>query len=421
MKRILLYLVLSLGATSGLSAQIGLDQLQENARQNYPQVKQFDLIRQSADYNLSNASKAYLPQVGLSGRATYQSDAINITLPVGGGATKTISQSKDQYQVVAEVNQTLWDGGVVSARKQAVRSNAEVERQKVEVDLYALRDRVNQLFFGLLLLHDQEVQAEILEKELQTNLVKIEVCEKNGVANAADVDALRVEILNVRQRQTELKAADKAYRAMLSAMTGTKIDESTDLIMPTLVRPETDKSLNRPELNLFDAQLKLLDTQTSLEQTAIMPKFGLFLQGGYGRPGLNMLSDGFSPYYIGGLRFSWNIGSFYTRKNNLGNIQTNKDMVQVARETFVFNNALKMGQQSVEIEKMQELLRTDDQIIQLRGNIKNACSAKVDNGVSTVTDLLREINAESLAKQQKALHEVQLLLQIQNLKYSTNN
>jgi outer membrane protein TolC len=421
MKRILLYLVLSLGATSGLSAQIGLDQLQENARQNYPQVKQFDLIRQSADYNLSNASKAYLPQVGLSGRATYQSDAINITLPVGGGATKTISQSKDQYQVVAEVNQTLWDGGVVSARKQAVRSNAEVERQKVEVDLYALRDRVNQLFFGLLLLHDQEVQAEILEKELQTNLVKIEACEKNGVANAADVDALRVEILNVRQRQTELKAADKAYRAMLSAMTGTKIDESTDLIMPTLVRPETDKSLNRPELNLFDAQLKLLDTQTSLEQTAIMPKFGLFLQGGYGRPGLNMLSDGFSPYYIGGLRFSWNIGSFYTRKNNLGNIQTNKDMVQVARETFVFNNALKMGQQSVEIEKMQELLRTDDQIIQLRGNIKNACSAKVDNGVSTVTDLLREINAESLAKQQKALHEVQLLLQIQNLKYSTNN
>jgi len=420
MKRTLLFLILTTGLAQFLSAQLNLDALQEKARQNYPQIKQFDLIAKSTAYNLSNASSAYLPQVSLSGRATLQSDALNLTLNLPGGAM-SIKQDKDQYQAVAEVNQVLWDGGVIKARKQSITNNAELEKQKLEVDLYTLRDRVNQLFFGILMLQEQQIQAEILRQELQTNLEKIKACLKNGVANQSDVDALSVELLNVGQRQIELKSAETSYRDMLSALTGVKIDVNALLVKPLNAIPDENLSLKRPELGLFDAQLHLLDNQIQLEQTAIMPKFGLFLQGGYGRPGLNMLATGFSPFYIGGIRFSWNISSFYTRKNNLDNIQLNKDMVHVAQETFLFNNNLKINQQNTEIEKMRSLLRTDDDILQLRTNIKNACSAKVDNGVSTVTDLLREINAESIARQQKALHELQLSLQIQNLKYSTNN
>ena len=416
MKRNLLILFLTAGLFQAATAQFTMDALQEKARQNYPQIRQYDLISKSAEFNLSNASKANLPQVSLSGRATYQSDAINISQgPI------SIHQSKDQYQVVAEVNQVLWDGGVISARKKSIQTNAELEKQKLEVDLYALRDRVNQLFFGMLLLHEQQVQADILQTELQTNLEKIKACMKNGVANQSDVDALSVELLNVNQRQIELKAAEASYREMLSALTGEKMDVHTVFIKPLNAIPGEVQTIKRPELGFFDAQLHVLDNQTQLEQTAIMPKFGLFLQGGYGRPGLNMLATGFAPFYIGGIRFSWNINSFYTRKNNLDNILLNKEMVNVAKETFLFNNNLKINQQNTEIDKMRDLLRTDDDILQLRTNIKKACSAKVDNGVSTVTDLLREINAESLARQQKALHEIQLLLQIQNLKYSSNN
>ncbi len=420
MKRTFLLLMLTVGLGQVLSAQYTIDALQEKARQNYPQIKQFDLIQKSAEYNLSNASSANLPQVSLSGRATLQSDAINLTLNLPGGAM-SINQDKDQYQVVAEVNQVLWDGGVIAARKQSIKSNAELERQKLEVDLYTLRDRVNQLFFGMLMLHEQQVQTDILKQELQTNLEKIKAYLKNGVANQSDVDALSVELLNLDQRRTELKSAETSYRNMLAALTGEKLDPNTVLVKPLNAIPGDVQFIKRPELGLFDAQLHLLDNQTQLEQTAIMPKFGLFLQGGYGRPGLNMLATGFAPFYIGGVRFSWNISSFYTRKNNLGSIQLNKEMVNVSKETFLFNNNLKINQQNTEIDKMRELLRTDDDILQLRTNIKKACSAKVDNGVSTVTDLLREINAESIARQQKALHEIQLLLQIQNLKYSTNN
>jgi outer membrane protein TolC len=420
MKRTLLFLLLTVGLPPCLSAQFTIDALQEQARLNYPQIKQFDLISKSAEYNLSNTSSANLPQISLSGRATYQSDAINLTLNLPSGAM-SIKQDKDQYQAVAEVNQVLWDGGVIAARKQSIKNNAELEKQKLEVDLYTLRDRVNQLFFGILMLHEQQIQAEILKQELQTNLDKVKACLKNGVANQSDVDAMRVELLNVDQRQTELNSAETSYRNMLSALTGVKMDANSIFIKPLNKLPIDLNTIKRPELGLFDAQLHLLDNQTQLEQTAIIPKFGLFLQGGYGRPGLNMLATGFSPFYIGGIRFSWNISSFYTRKNNLDNIQLNKEMVNVAKETFLFNNNLKINQQNTEIEKMRNLLRTDDDILQLRTNIKNACSAKVDNGVSTVTDLLREINAESIARQQKALHELQLLLQIQNLQYSTNN
>ena len=254
MKRLFLLLMLTAGLAQTLSAQYTIDALQEKARQNYPQIKQFDLIQKSADFNLSNASSAYLPQVTLSGRATLQSDAINLTLNLPSGAM-SINQSKDQYQVVAEVNQVLWDGGVIAARKQSVKNNAELEKQKLEVDLYTLRDRVNQLFFGILMLHEQQMQVDILQQELQTNLDKIKACLKNGVANQSDVDALSVELLNLNQRRTELKSTETSYSGMLSALTGEKMEANALFIKPLNALPDDKITIKRPELGLFDAQL----------------------------------------------------------------------------------------------------------------------------------------------------------------------
>jgi outer membrane protein TolC len=414
------FILLLLISESTLHAQLTVDQCQEKARQNYPQIKQFALIEKSAEYNLYNANKAYLPQVSLSAKATYQSDAINLTLPLPTG-TVSIHQGKDQYQAVAEMTQVLYDGGVISTQKKIVKANAEIDKQKLEVELYAIRDRVNQLFFGLLLLHEQFEQNATLQQELQTNFDKVKAYQNNGVANQADIDAVRVELLNNAQRRTELKAAQTSYRDMLAALIGEALPETVDLVTPSEVIVDLNQPIQRPELHLFDTQIQQLYDQSLMVGTAFKPKVGLFIQGGYGRPGLNMLDTGFSPFYLGGVRFSWNLSSLYTQKNNLNNIRLSKDLVNTQRETFLFNQNLKIRQQNAEIEKMRELLRTDEDIIQLRTNIKIACSAKVDHGVQTVTDLLREMNAESLAKQQRSLHEVQLLLNIYNFKNSTNN
>ncbi|MCE5332926.1 MAG: TolC family protein [Bacteroidales bacterium] len=400
------------------SAQgLTVETCQEKARANYPLVKQYGLIEQSAQYNISNANKGYLPQLSFSARGTYQSDAISINLN-----GMHLAQDKDQYQAILEANQVIWDGGVISAQKKITNAGAEVEKQKLEVDLFALNERVNQLFFGLLLLNEQLIQNNLLQNELQTNYQRVSAYKQNGVANQTDLDALKVEQINANQRETELGSARKSYFNMLSALTGLAIDEKTELIKPEINLPALDvANVHRPEIGLFDAQNKLYESQKSLLNAGNLPKIGMFLQGGYGKPGLNMLNPEFSPYWLGGVRLSWNISGFYSQKNNIGKLDVSKKTVDIQKETFMFNTDLKTKQQQTEIEKLQQIISNDDEIIRLRENIKKAASVKVENGTSTVTDLIREINAENQARQTKSLHEIQLVMAIYQLKNNTNN
>jgi len=399
-------------------AQFTLEECYEKSKSNYPQIKQLDWIEKSAGYSLSNAEKAYLPQFNITARATYQSDVTSIPITIPG----VKGLSKDQYQAVLEVTQTIWDGGVTSTQKKIIQANSNVEKQKLEVDLYTLKDRVNQLYFSLLLLNEQLVQNEILQNELQNNFNKVTAFQKNGVANEADLDAVRLEQMNSKQRRIELLSTRKAYREMLSILIGEKIPEDVTLVKPVLtMEMVSTSSLNRPEIKLFENQISSLENQSQLILSANRPKFGLFLQSGFGRPGLNMLNNSFSDYYIGGIRLSWNLSGFYTQKNNLSNLKVSKEQVSIQRESFLFNNNLKITQQSNEVEKLRALIESDDEIVRLHTNLKNASSVKVANGVQTVTDLLREINAESMSKQQKSVHEIQLIMALYQLKNQTNN
>lgn len=401
-----------------VSAQgLTVETCQEKAKANYPLVKQYGLIEQSAQYNISNANKGYLPQLSFSARGAYQSDVISINLN-----GMHLAQDKDQYQAVLEANQVIWDGGVISAQKKITNAGAKVEKQKLEVDLFALNERVNQLFFGLLLLNEQLIQNDLLRNELQTNYQRVSAYKQNGVANQTDLDALKVEQINANQRETELSSTRKSYFNMLSALTGLVIDEKTELIKPEINLSALDvTNVHRPEIGLFDAQNKLYESQKSLLNAGNLPKIGMFLQGGYGKPGLNMLNPEFSPYWMGGVRLSWNISGFYSQKNNIGKLDISKKTVDIQKETFLFNTDLKTKQQQTEIDKLQQIISNDDEIIRLRENIKKAANVKVENGTSTVTDLIREINAENQARQTKSLHEIQLVMAIYQLKNNTNN
>ncbi|MTK53078.1 TolC family protein [Paludibacter sp.] len=408
---------LILGAFQPLMAQLTIENCQQKARENYPQIKQYDLIRQTEEYSLSNANKGYLPQFSLSGKATYQSEVTQLPIKLPGISVSSLS--KDQYQATAEVNQLIWDGGVIKSQKNITRASSSVDVQKNEVDLYALTDRVNQLFFGILSLNEQLVQNDLLQKELQTNYEKISAYMQGGIGNQADLDAIRVEQLKAKQRRMEMAATQKSFCDMLAAFIGEPVTKPN-----TLIKPEKNivaDTNNRPELKLFDAQSSLLDSQISSVKAGNMPKLNLFVQGGIGRPGLNMLNNDFAPFYIGGVRLSWNFGGFYTQKNNLRKIELDKHSVSVQKETFLFNSQLKSLQQKNEIAKIGAVIEDDDEIIRLRTNIKNASQAKVLNGTLSVSDLIRDVNAESQAKQDKALHEVQLLQAIYNLKETTNN
>ncbi|MEI8270995.1 MAG: TolC family protein [Paludibacter sp.] len=429
MKKLILNSLLLFLSVGIFAQSLTIESCQEKAKANYPLVKQYGLIEQTAKYNISNANKGYLPQLSISARATYQSDVTQIPSSLGDVLSKLTgkpfsfpSLAKDQYQAVLEATQVIWDGGVISTQNKITKAGTEVEKQKLEVDLYTLKDRVNQLFFGILLLNEQLKQTEILKNDLLTNFNRLDAYIKNGLAQQSDLDAIKVEQLNVIQRESDLKSSIKTYAILLSAFTGQNINDKTELN-----KPELDLSVlkgntnNRPEISLFNAQNKFYDNQKNLVLSANLPKIGAFVQGGYGQPGLNMFTTGFSPFYIGGVRFSWNISGLYTQKDNLNKLDISKKTVDIQKETFLFNNNLSTKQQQNEIEKLQSTLSNDDEIIRLRESIKKSTQNKQINGTASVNDLIRDVNAESQARQLKSLHEIQLLMNVYQLKNNTNN
>ncbi len=400
-------------------AQLTLEGCQHSAQTNYPLVRQYGLIEKAREYNLENAGKGYLPQFTISGKATYQSDVTKLPVDVPGIDIK--SMPKDQYQVMLEVLQNIWDGGDIRSKKQLTQATSEIDRGKLEVDMYALNDRVNQLYFGILLLDEQLKQNQLLQEDLRRTHQLVSNYMANGIANQSDLDAVSVEILNTKQKRIELESSRQAYLSMLSIFIGKEIASGTTLEKPTDTFESTSLVNNRPELRWFDAQGGQLNVQESSLKTRFRPRFALFVQGAYGNPGLNMLKDDFSAYYVAGVRMSWNFGSLYTLRNDRRLIDNNRRKLETSRDVFLFNTNLQSTQQSSAIQSMRRQMVDDDEIIRLRVNIRKAAEAKVENGTLTVTDMLREITAENLARQTKALHEVQLLMNIWNLKYTLNN
>lgn len=417
MKRIIFCLSFGLCAI-GLRAQITLEECQRKTQDNYPLVRQYGLVEKTKEYNLENASRGYLPQLALSARATYQSEVTELPITLPGVEWKGLP--KDQYQVMVELQQKIWDGGGIRMQRKQTVAEADVEKEQIGVDMYALNSRVNDLYFGILLLDEQLKQNELLQEELERNRRQIASYVENGIANQADLDAVSVEQLNTKQQKVDLVASRMAYMKMLSLLTGEELKPTTVLEKPVPAFSVSAVSeIRRPELSLFDAQGASLQVREKALNVRHLPQFGLFVQGAYGNPGLNMLKNEFSPYYMAGVRLSWNFGSLYTLKNDRKVIGQKLRQLDNNREVFLFNTRLEMTQQDQAIRALEQQMKDDDEIIRLRTNIRKAAEAKVANGTLTVTEMLRELTNESLARQAKALHEIQRLRGIYQLEYTS--
>ena len=416
-------LFLALVSYAPCFAQLSIEACYEKARANYPLIKQYGLIEKTKEYNLSNAAKGYLPQVTFSAQATYQSDVTEIPIDldaIGLTGVKIPSVSQDQYKMELALSQTLWDGGAIRSERKTLRTQAEVDQRDMDVSMYAINERVNQLYFGVLLAEAQLEQNKVLQAELRRNCDQVSSYIKNGIANQSDLDAIQVDLLKAKQTEAQFEHTKRAYREMLSRLIGEEIGEETRLVKPEAVRPLT-KENNRPELELYQARIRNLQAQDSRITAGMMPKLGLFVTGGYGKPGLDMFEDNFKAYYLAGVRLSWNLGSLYTVKDDRRKIQTSIRAIETQRETFLFNTSLDVAQRDASIDKYVAQLSYDDEIIALRGSVKRASEAKMANGTLSGTDLTRDIHAEQSAIQDKILHEIELLMAIYNLRYAINN
>lgn len=413
MKNLIIFIGL-LGVWLPLVAQnsetLSLETCYESAKENYPLTKQRELIALTEEYSITNASKGRFPSLTINGQQTYQSDVTKVPVP----EMSIPELSKNQYKVYGEVVQNLYDGGIVKNQKEQHRTNAQLEEQKLEVELYKLNERINQLFFGILTIDAQIEQNELLKSDIERGIRKTEASITNGVALKSSADALHAELLKTNQRTIELQAIRVAYGEMLGQFIGKPITRTTELEKPQALA--NNYEINRPELLLYQYQREAIDLQNKMIATRNRPKLSSFFQAGYGRPALNMLNTQADSYYITGLRLSWNITGFYTTKKEKAILDINRKHIDLQKETFLYNTNLTMKNQQGEVNKLQQVLASDDEIITLREKIKNTASAQLENGVINSTDYLREVTAEDQARQSKILHEIQLLLAQYNLK-----
>ncbi|MCB0502690.1 MAG: TolC family protein [Bacteroidetes bacterium] len=419
--RILAFVVFFL-AGKNIKAQnnssLTIEQCYEKAEQNFPMIKQLDLIDKTQAYTLDNISKGILPRINLSGQATYQSEvtALPIELP-NNIDVPTIS--KDQYKLYAEVIQSLTEFGIVKQQKAIASAAVDVEKQKIDIELYHLKENVNQIYFGILLIDEQLIQTELIKKDLESGIEKLNVAVDNGIAIPTDVSVLKAEILQIQQRRIELYSKRNALIQMLSILINEQIDDQTTFEKP--IAPTTNSSINRLELRLYEQQQNNLNLESKLIHQKNTPKLYAFIQGGFGRPALNFLDNDFKPYYIGGFKLNWNFNGYFTAKNEKNILTIKQESIDIQKNLFLYQTHLQLADQNEAVAKYDQLIKVDDDIISLREEIKEVAKVQLENGVITPIDFLNHINAADKARQNLVLHQMQLLQSQYDLKTSSGN
>ena len=421
-------MVLALTMLPMLALGQTLDDCQQAAEKNYPQIRQYGLIEKTTRLTVANIQKGWLPQVSASAQATYQSDVTawpdEMKTMMSGMGINMKGLTKDQYRVGIDVQQTIYDGGVIGSQKRIAREQGKVQEAQNEVNIYHVRKRVNEMYFGLLLIDEQIKLNTDLQTLLAGNERKLESMTKQGTAAESDLQNVKAERLNAVQLATELASQKQMLLRMLSIFCGIEVKE----VQKPQMKAQGGGMIadnRRPELKVLDAQIGVLNAQEKALNAALMPKVGVFAQGFYGYPGLNMFEDmmhrKWSLNGIIGARVTWNIGALYTRKNDKAKLQLQRDMTENSREVFLFNNNMEQIQQHENIARYQKLMTHDGEIISLRQAVRKAAESKLAHGIIDVNDLVREINQENAARVQQSIHEIEMLKEIYDNKYTTNH
>ena len=422
MKRMVSFLLTVFGFWT-IQAQT-LDECQQAAERNYPLIKRMDLIRQTTDLNVGNIQKGWLPQLSVMAQSTYQSDVTAFPDQMQALYKQMgISMEglrKDQYRVGIDVQQLVFDGGAIRNQKEMARLQGVVESAQNEVSMYSVRQRVNEMFFALLLLDEQILLNKDLQVLLDGNEKKLASMYKKGTAAEVDYLNVKAERLNVEQQMTSLQSQRQTVASMLSVFCGIEVKK--------LVKPEvvgTSAENNRPELRLIDSQIRLANAQERALHSALLPRLGVFASGFYGYPGYNMFEDmmhrKWSLNGMVGARLTWNIGAFYTHKSDKAKLKLMRQSAENSREVFLFNNNLEQIRQDENISRYRKLMAEDEEIISIRSSIRKAAESKLAHGIIDVNDLVREINAENATRVQRSVHEIEMLKEIYNQKYTKNN
>ena len=401
-----------------------LEECRQAAEHNYPIIRQYDLIARTTELTVRNIQKAWFPQISVTAQGSYQNKVTawpeNLQGMFAQMGIQLQGLSRDQYKVGIDVRQTLFDGGTIGSRREIARGEGAVQAAQTEVDLYKIGQRVHEMYFGLLLLDEQLRLNADVNALLRSNEAQLAAMLKSGTASAGDFENVKAERLSAEQQQTELLSQRQTLQRLLSLFCGIPVDSIRRPAVPNLPSGEN----KRPELRLFDRRLQLTDAQEKALDAQLLPQLGFFAQGYYGNPGLNLFEDMMKRRWswngIAGLKLTWNLSALYTHRNEKSKLRVQRELIENARQQFLFNNQLDETQQSENVRRFRAIAQRDGEIIALRTAVRKAAESKLAHGIIDVNGLLREINKENAAKTQQAIHEIDMLKAMYDLKFSHN-
>jgi outer membrane protein TolC len=377
------------------------------ADKNYPLSKQSALLQRKSAFDIDVLHKARLPKIDLNAQATYQSAVTELPIKVPGVSIEPLN--KDQYRATLDVNQLLYNGGLVEANARLNEATTKTQQQQVAVNLYQLKTRINQIYFSILLLQEQKSILLSKQEQLTAKIEEVKTGVKFGAVLAAAQKTLEAENLKIKQQLIQIKFDKKRLVENLSSLTYSTFDENVVLVKPTIA--EDFSVVNkRPELELYDFQTRQIEESKRVISKNNFPKVNAFGQAGYGNPGLNMLENSFQPFYIVGLKANWNVFDWNKSKTEREALAVSADIVSTERETFLLNNRLQQQEMENEIRKNEEVMAADSEIIGLREYVVKSSDSQFRNGAITASDYLTDLTNLYEAKTNMKTHEIQLEL-----------
>ncbi len=384
---------------------VSLSNCQNWAREQHPLLDQKELYQQISNLNLENNESNYLPQVTLKAQATYQSDVTKVGISMPGVTIPSVS--KDQYKMYLDVTQNIWDGGLTKANEILETAQGEINKQGVEVELFKVREQVNNLFFSSFLLQENLKIILIKQETLESRKSMLESGVKNGAILQSDLDLILAELVKVKQQKIELQSNRETVLSSMAILTGRQVDNLQNLVFEDS-RISSDDQLERPELSLFERQTDVLSASSELIQKKRNPKLYGFGQAGYGRPGLNMLNDQFDTYYLVGLGLNWTVFDWKNTKRSKETIMLKQQLVQTQQQQFERSVSIALDNELKKISKLEELLASDQELIELQERITKNSASKLENGAITTSDYITDLNAEMAARTTMETHKIQL-------------
>lgn len=428
MKRFLTVLVLILGTSTLTYSQISIEDCREMARNNHPAIRMYGLVGATRECSFSNASRQWIPAVRLGGMAGVYNNVSSfndlfaesdeLARWVGDkiiDRLNIVDPSPFTYKVEAQLSQKIYDGGMSRASKNLADAKAQVQMAEADVTLDQVCDRVDEVYYSILLLEQRQMQAESKTKVLLSARNRVLSLYDAGTARQGELDEVDAAYIEAEQQKAALESSLKSFRMALSLLVGKDVS-SEKLLRPTVpLMPHLS-----PQMLLLDNQFKLLSLEREKLNVACRPRLDLVADAYYGYPNRNIFMDqvSLSPRVNAfvGVRLSWDLAAFYTRKNDLGILKNSLEEINIQKDIVSRNIDIQNSSIYVEIDRLQQCLEKDNELVRLRERLRKSAELSYSQGDINANDLISRIDDEYQARLNAEIHEIETLQQSNKLR-----